>query len=552
MDDVLVDAFNLPGLDTHQLEGKLNAKPISNIGFYFLLVLIFLVFSAFVVKAFKLQVVYGDKYYAISQENTLSKETIFAKRGIIKDRNGIKLAYNSDSKIKKQIEDADKDIEIYTRHYTDLKGLAHVLGYVKYPAYDSKGKLWRDNYEGVGGVEEYFNDLLNGENGALLIEKDVSGKVVSSVRIKKAKDGKDLTLSIDAKLSDALYKALEKYLNESQFQGAASVILDVRTGEVLALVSVPEFDLNKFVSGDKKYIESALQDSRKPLLNRAALGLYTPGSIVKPFVALAALNEKIIDPNKKILSTGALKIENPYYPGTYNIFKDWKAHGYINMKEAIAHSSNVYFYEVGGGYEEQEGLGIKRLLKYAKLFGFGEKTGVELPSEESGVVPSPKWKMERFGEKWLLGNTYHTAIGQYGFLVTALQAARYMAAIANYGKLYTPTLIKENGSAYLDLGFDKKDINVIHDGMRMSVRIGTARPLNIAGIKIAAKTGTAQTGAHNEYKNSWVVGFWPYDDPKYAFATVLEKGPAKEHGSASHAMIAFFEFLKKEMPEYIK
>ncbi len=539
VDDVILDAINPSKLDKSSLEGSFE-KSISNKSLFFLFFTYIFFVSVFIFNSYKLQIINGETYAKISKENTLRKELIFAKRGVIKDRFGKVLASNGE----------EVDNGIHKRVYSDYKGLAHVLGYVKYPAKDKSGVFWRDKYVGVGGVEEYFNDVLNGKNGARLTEKDASGKVISNSQVISVKDGQDIKLSVDAELSDKLYKILRDYVKKTGFKGASSVIMDVRNGEVLAMVSYPEFDLNKFADRDSEYMQEVFKNKNKPLLNRAALGQYTPGSIVKPFMALIALKEKIISPEKKILSTGALRLENPYKPGTFSVFKDWKAHGWINMKEAIAHSSNVYFYTVGGGFKDQKGLGIRKIIKYAKLFGFGEKTGVELPAESSGLVPSPDWKKKIFGEDWYIGDTYHTSIGQYGFLLTSIQAARYISAVANYGKLLKPTLLKDGKTSFLDLKLKKDDVNVVHDGMRMSVRIGTARPINIPGISLAGKTGTAQTGEHNEWKNSWSVGFWPYDKPRFAFATVLEKAPAKETGSASHAMREFFLWLIKTHPEY--
>ncbi len=551
VDDVFVDALNLSELDKHQLEGKFTT-PIRPISLYFLFALFLFVTVVFGVQLFNLQVIQGAKYKHISENNSLEKRVVFAKRGVIKDRYKRVLVYNSSEKETLTSDDRN-NIKIYLRRYNqDYKGLAHVLGYVKYPKADANGHLWRSEYEGVGGIEEVFNEILNGLNGAELIEKDAQGNIVSSGHIREPKDGKTLELSIDAELNDELYRSIENYLEKVSFKGGAATIMDVTNGEVIALVSVPEFDLNKYTEGDVKYVQSTLKDKNRPLLNRAALGEYTPGSIVKPFMALAALHENIISPSKKILSTGRLVLPNPYNPDKPTVFKDWKAHGYVDAKEAIAHSSDVYFYEIGGGFKEQEGLGIKRIMKYARLFGFGEKTGIELSAEATGLVPSPKWKQEVFGESWHIGNTYHTSIGQYGFLVTVLQAARYTAALANGKYLFTPTLVKGKDTPKQVLPFSQADINVVHDGMRMATNIGTARPLKIPGIQIAAKTGTAELGAKNERKNSWVIGFWPYKNPRFAFATMLENGDAHDKGSASHAMISFFNWLIKNKPEYVQ
>ena len=551
MDDVFADALNLSDLQKESLEGK-KVRLISSFNIYFLSFLFFFILIIFSVRLFDLQLLKGEKYRKISLNNSLEKNIIFAKRGIIKDRYGRVLAFNSD-----KLEDIDVKGEltenVYKRKYSDkYQGLAHILGYVKYPARDKNGNFWREDYEGVSGVEEYFNDFLNGKKGAQLIEKDASGKIISSTHIIAPQDGKNLNLSIDAKLNDELYKSLASYIETESFQSGAAAIMDIKSGEILAMVSYPEFDLNKMTEMDEGYLKSVLSDKRKPLLNRVSFGTYAPGSIVKPFMALAALEENIISPEKKLLSTGALKLPNPYNPDKPTIFRDWKVHGWVDMKEAIAHSSDEYFYIIGGGYKDQEGLGIKRILKYMHLFGLGEKSGVELNSESAGLVPSPKWKEEVFAEPWNIGDTYHTSIGQFGFLLTPLQALRATAAIASYGKLHTPSLVKNAKRPLLELSFSKKDFNVIHDAMRMATNIGTARPLKISGIEIAAKTGTAQTGVNNERKNSWIIGFWPYKNPRFAFVAMLDRGDEHETGSASHAMMHFFRKIIKEIPEYAR
>ena len=156
---------------------------------------------------------------------------------------------------------------------------------------------------------------------------------------------------------------------------------------------------------------------------------------------MGALTEGVIDPYKKILSTGSISIPNPYFPDQKTVFKDWKAHGWTDMREAIAVSSDVYFYEIGGGFESQKGLGIVNIEKYAQLFGIGQKTGIDLPDEKGGIIPGPEWKIKNFkGEPWRIGDTYNTVIGQYGFQVTPLEMVRAISAIANYGTLVTPAL----------------------------------------------------------------------------------------------------------------
>jgi penicillin-binding protein 2 len=338
-----------------------------------------------------------------------------------------------------------------------------------------------------------------------------------------------LNTSLDAKIQQDLFNSIQKLSESHGFTGGAGVVMDIHSGEILSLVSYPEFNGEILSLGeDKNIINNYITDKRKLFLNRAVSGLYAPGSIVKPFFALGALMEGIISPEKSIFSAGSISIPNPYDPSKPTIFKDWKAHGWTAMREAIAVSSDVYFYSIGGGFDGQAGLGIARLEKYSRLFNIGEKTGVDLPTEKSGVIPNPEWKAKNFkGEAWRVGNTYHTSIGQYGFQVTPLEMARATSTLANGGTVLTPHLLledKDMEAKVSKIDLDKEQLKVIYEGMRMTVTEGTAGPLNVPYVKVAAKTGTAQIGVLKNRVNSWVVGYFPYENPKYSFAIFLEDG----------------------------
>lgn len=226
------------------------------------------------------------------------------------------------------------------------------------------------------------------------------------------------------------------------------------------------------------------------------------------------------------------------------------------MGEAIAVSSDVYFYTIGGGFDGQRGLGISNLEKYARLFGIGQKTGVDLPDEKGGTIPSPEWKLKNFkGDIWRIGDTYHTAIGQYGFQVTPLEMVRATAVIANEGKLVLPHYLlgdvtKENNITLVDI--KKEDFNVVQNGMREAVTFGTAVSLNVPYVKVAAKTGTAQLGVAKNKVNSWVIGFFPYDNPKYAFTIMMEAGPSTNGVGASSIMRGLLDWMSVNTPEYFK
>ncbi|MEI6479132.1 MAG: penicillin-binding transpeptidase domain-containing protein, partial [bacterium] len=351
----------------------------------------------------------------------------------------------------------------------------------------------------------------------------------------------------------ALYASIKNAASTSGFLGGAGVIMDAKTGEILASASYPEYDSQVMTDGtDSALISSYFNSSSKPSLDRVVYGLFAPGSTIKPFLALAALNEKIIDPSKKILSTGSLTVPNPYNPSKPNVFKDWKVNGWTNMEEALAVSSDVYFYELGGGFKDQTGLGISRIDTYLNDFLFGAPTS-DFFKGPNGNIPTPDWKKKNFnGEDWLLGDTYHTAIGQYGTQVTPLQLARAMTGIANEGFISEPVILKGETGMRTNLpDIPKADYEVVKAGMRLAVTNGTAIALNVPTVKVAAKTGTAQVGMNNELVHSWVEGFFPYDNPRYTFALVLERGPTSYQVSAMRAMSGAISWIATNAPQYI-
>ncbi len=554
-DEIFLDSSNLPHLDASQFEGRVES-PISRtalagVGIAFVLGAIL-----FTGQAFSLQVLEGETYADISRENRLARSLVFAARGVITDRTGTEIAWNDASVAEGATSTevvADPERDFARRRYTELPGLAHILGFVRYPRKDDSGNWWREEYAGISGAELVFDDVLQGKNGSRLIETDARGSMRRQHILIPPEKGGDVQLTIDAEVQSALYTQLAQHAEKQGFRGGAAVIMDVTTGELLALTSFPEYDNAAFTDGNMDVIHEANESSYTPLLNRAVAGLYTPGSIVKPLFAAAALAEGIISPDKSILSTGQLVVPNPYNPDKPSIFRDWRAHGYTDMRRAIAVSSDVYFYTIGGGVGDQKGLGITLLDTYAQMFGLGSLTGIPLLGERPGVIPTPEWKQEVFGEDepWRLGDTYITAIGQFGFQITPIQAARFTAAVAN-GVLREPRITPGVGAA-TDIAISEEHMNIVREGMRDAVvGGGTAAALNISGIEIAAKTGTAEVGERNQFMNSWVVGFWPAENPKYAFAVVLERAPAGTLSGASPGTRPFFDWLILNKPEYVK
>ncbi len=539
-DEILIDAQNLPGFDTTQLEGRIES-PIERTAFRNFSIIVALVFTVFLAQLLNLQIVSVDTFKARAEANRLDQTLIISERGRIVDRNGSPLALN----------DPQEELGYAERLYPLGEASAHILGYVSYPKKDTNGFWFQTSLDGVAGIESSDNEALAGINGVEIKETNAIGDIVSGSIVRPPKSGQELQLSLDAGLQKKLYDLIEERSIDASFVGGSGIIMDVTTGQIHALVSYPSFDPATLTSGEPpELVQSYLLDARAPFLNRALSGLYTPGSVVKPFVAVAALEENIITPEKKILSTGSISVPNPYNPTLPSVFRDWKAHGWVNIREAIAVSSDVYFYEVGGGFEDQPGLGISTLEEYMRLFGFGAPTGIALLGEERGVIPNPEWKAHTFGgERWFLGNTYHTAIGQYGFQVTTLQLVRAIAAIANGGTLVTPTLEKGASGKKKKIGVDGKNITIVREGMRMAVREGTAAALNVSGVSDAAKTGTAEVGLHKEFINSLVVGFFPYEEPKFAFAVVMERAKAGTVAGAPLVMKNILEWMKTERPE---
>lgn len=541
-DEIFVDSSNPQEFDTDQFEGRIE-KPIGQSARLFAAMLLILLLCLYGVRAFDLQFINGEVYAKQAAENQLAERVIFADRGLIVDRKGEELAYNVE---------ASATSDFPERHYSAYRGLAHTVGYTKAPAKDAAGNYYRTSFEGTEGIERAYNGALAGQNGLTLTETDARGEVVSESAQRPPKTGEKITLSLDAEVTQGLYDAIAARAEGSKFQGGAGVIMDVKTGELLALTSYPEYSSESLSRGRAEALQEYFADIRNPFLHRAVSGLYAPGSIVKPIVAIAALAEQVIDEFKEILSTGSISIPNPYFPDQPSVFKDWKAHGYTDIREALAVSSDVYFYSVGGGYKDQPGLGIALLDEYFTKFGMGESTGLPGFEEPAGTIPTPEWKEATFnGDPWRVGDTYNTSIGQYGVQVTPLQMARATAAIANNGTLLTPQLIASSSPEGRQLRLDPHAFEVAREGMRMAAQSGTAVAINMPFVEVAGKTGTAQVGSQNQFMNSWIIGFFPYQNPRYAFAVVLERAPAGTAVGAPAAMNAFFWWLQANAPEYL-
>jgi penicillin-binding protein 2 len=286
-------------------------------------------------------------------------------------------------------------------------------------------------------------------------------------------------------------------------------------------VSYPSFDPNVFSQPALRSQASDLfTDTAKPMFNRATDGTYASGSIIKPFEAAGGLQEGIITDQSTVLSTGGIHI------GPYHFF-DWKAggHGVTDVKKAIAESVNTFFYLLAGGDATHVGLGPDKIAYYLGLFGWAKPTGIDLPHEATGFVPTPAWKEATYHDRWYIGDTYHLGIGQGSVLVTPIQIATATSVLANGKYLYRPYLLQSDHIQKQAIAIDAQNIQIVREGMRQAVTDGSARPLNTLSIPIAGKTGTAQIGG-TDYTQAWFTSFGPFDKPHLTVTVLLEKGGA--------------------------
>ncbi|MBI3632479.1 MAG: hypothetical protein HY225_03460 [Candidatus Vogelbacteria bacterium] len=544
-DQIFLDSSNLPSFDVDMFEGRIE-KPIAKAAILVFGVFIMLMLIVFVGRSYFLQVISGEYFFTRSASNSLKRIPVPSPRGMIYDRNGVELAWSERS----------------GRAYMPESGLAHLIGYVGFPSQDQISiSTTTDPTDVVGkdGVEKKYNDWLRGKDGSKIIEVNAHGEIQSEYLYEPGSAGGNITLSVDSRITKKFYEYIKNLAGEYNFKGGAGVIMDLRTGEIIAMTSYPEYEPAVLSKGDDRdAISKYINDKNMPFLNRVVSGTYTPGSIVKPIFAMAALKEGVITPEKKIQSKGYIAIPNPFFPDQQSIFKDWRVQGWVDMRRALSVSSDVYFYEIGGGFEGQKGLGIDKLEEYSKMFGLGTTTGIALDKEGEGNIPSPAWKSKNFkGDQWRIGDTYHSSIGQYGFLVTPLQMVRAVGAIATDGKLITPRVFHGEGNIgvqYSSIDIPKEIFNVVKEGMRKGVTDadGTARALNVPEVEVAAKTGTAELGVSKALVNSWGVGFFPYDNPKYSFALVMEKGPRENTVGANLAIRKLIEWMAVNTPEYFK
>ena len=441
-------------------------------------------------------------------------------------------------------------VPVPSRHYPQGALLAHVVGYVGRANAEEQSALDESrrgvtSHVGKTGIERQYELLLRGELGRERVETNAEGRVLRFLDQSPAQAGVNLYLSIDLELQRVTSEAF------GQERGAA-VAIDPRNGEVLAFVSMPSYDPNPFVNGiSHKAYQALLQAADRPLFNRALQGGYEPGSTLKPFVGLAGLAQGLRTPADTIVSSGEFHI-----PGQQIGFRDWRrgGHGRVNLEQALAQSVNTYFYQLGLD------LGIDRMSAALGQFGFGQATGIDLPGESSGILPTREWKRERFKQPWYPGETVIAAIGQGFNVATIPQLANATAALANGGRLYQPRLLHATQARLdrpataaatppprnIEMG-EAADWQAVISGMHAVVQGPTGTALAVgrdAPYLFAGKTGTAQRisrvrdGAERAagVKNQALfVAFAPLDQPRIAVAVVVEAG---DSGSRTAAPLA--------------
>lgn len=556
------------------------------------------------VRLWYLQVRDGPYYRDLSENNRMRTVLVEPARGLVYDRNGVLLANNVPSftlyvsledvkdrpalvaklngllglepdviekklavkgprQLPRKIKDrlSLREATLIESHRLDLPGVmievesqrnylegvvgGHLIGYVGEVSAEQLERsdaedLHQGSLVGQYGVEKSFDKVVRGKAGQKSVEVDALGHAKRTTVIERPRAGNDLYLTIDVRLQ----KLAEDLLGE---EDGAIVALDPTNGEVLALASRPAFDPNMMsreLTG--KQWEEIVQNERRPLTNRALQGQYPPGSTFKIVMAAAALESHTMTPTTPVHCNGG-------YQFGKRVFHDWKkgGHGMVDLDEAIVHSCDVYFYSVG------QRMGIETIATYAKMFGLGRETGIELPSERVGIVPSPSWKERVKREAWLPGETISVSIGQGYVTVTPLQMAALVGAVANDGVVYRPHLLRavmDRTTGQLQevptvpretLPIKSETLKVIQKGLAGVVTRGTAARSRSEIVSIAGKTGTAQTAALRTGPESeipkkfrdhaWFVAYAPTDHPTIAVAVLAEH---MGHGGSAAAPLA--------------
>jgi len=547
-----------------------ESHPVFRGRIQFFYIVVMGVFLTLFFRYWYLQVVLGPSYFQAAADNTLREVTIPSRRGRIYSKDGkvladYKVAYDimldrstfSADRLKSiaeflelspgelqdrirrykrvplykpvpvlenlsfseiaPLEARKKDypevfIELAPQRFYPYRGLfAHTVGYIGEPTEQEARNLFTLQKVGKMGIEKAYDEILRGKDGTRRIVVDSSNHFIRTQLIHEPRHGRNLTLSLLFPLQQLAMKNLGKY------QGAV-IVMSPQDGRIFSMVSGPTFDPNILTFRFRQKEWEALKIAKgEPMLNRAIQGTYPPGSIFKPLVALAGLNAGLTS-RTRFTCKGGLEVGG-------RTFLCWNedGHGSLSLTGAIAHSCNVYFYNVGLK------IGIDKLWPVAREFGIGAKTGIDIPGEKSGLLPTPEWKRRKTGRPWFPGDTLNTCIGQGYLLMTPVQAASMTASVANNGTLLTPHLINKKGKKWIrgKVDLPASDFRAVKRGMQMMVTGGTGMALSQLGLSVAGKTGTAQTVSGADRKAlelSWFVGFAPVRDPEIAIDVIAEKG----------------------------
>jgi penicillin-binding protein 2 len=516
----------------------------------------------------------GQYYREITIKDNISRETAMIISEQTMKLPGVKMQINA------------------TREYPNGPTMAHVLGYAggipSEEAQDYEAKGYDANVDKVGltGIEWEAESYLRGVKGSKYIEEDVAGREVAVVgEPNDPVPGDNVYLSIDAGLQKVAAEALQAEIDEiNRSQGrewtrrGAAIAMNPQTGQILALVSLPSFDPNLFTQGiSQAELSKLYNDEHRPLLNHAIYDHVAPGSIFKLIPASAALEEGVITPKTIIYDPGSIVIPNKYFPndpGQAKRLTCWlkTGHGNVDLLHGLAYSCDVYFWEVGAGYDvpnqpKFEGLGIDRLVKYSQMFGLGQITGIDLPGESTGHVPTTQWKRRTYGETWSTGDTYNFSIGQGYLEVTPIQMLNVAAAVANGGTLYKPQIIDHVTTAdgkvvrsftpqvLSKVNIQLENLQLVQQGMEASAMWGTSTKAQVPGVRVAGKTGTAEfcddlavkdgfcyTG-HTPY-HAWFISFAPVGNPQIAVVVYIYNGGEGSERAAPVAQKILDYFFK--------
>ncbi|GIW05199.1 MAG: penicillin-binding protein 2 [Dehalococcoidia bacterium] len=457
------------------------------------------------------------------------------------------------------------------RQYLGGPIYSHILGYTgritdeEYQTLRDAGYGLNDRI-GKTGIELSFERALRGQPGKEQIIVNATGRQVGELESIAPLPGDNLVLTIDSDLQSVVADAVRATMGKSKY--AVGIVTNVKTGELLAFVSLPGYDNNLF-SGNvsEKEWNELLNSPSRPLVNHGISDNFPPGSIFKLITGAAALQEKIATIDTKIFSKGYLELRSEIDPRITYIFRDWGAHGWLDFYQAMARSGDVYFYQLAGGYYDFPGLGAERLAAYSRAFGLGEPTGIDLPGEIGGIVPTPAWKLREYDEEWYTGDTYNMGIGQGFWAVTPLQMMMVVTAFANGGELLRPLIVKEIRDANNNVvqRFEKDvrrrvpvDIHNLNDvsrGMVLGVEWeqGTAREAAVPGMRIAAKTGTAEfgqrdprTGAY-QFQHGWCFAFGPTENPEIAVLVFHEFGGGPQTAAPAVGRILRYYFSRNQL-----